>query len=74
MSEGGCANRTKDQRGQVKGGYLGLLSEGQRGTDVLATQLDSQSTLQLSKNLLVGNSSSSFIIVDLVVQIDKNLW
>lgn len=45
-----------------------LLSEGQRGTNVLATELDAQGALELSKNLLVGDSTSSLVVVDLFVQ------
>ena len=44
---------------------LCLLSESQGGTNVLAAQLDAQGTLQLSENLLVGNSTSSLIVVNL---------
>lgn len=43
-----------------------LLSKGQGRTNVLATKLDAQSTLELSKNLLVGDSTSSLVVVDLI--------
>jgi hypothetical protein len=43
-----------------------LLSKGQGRTNVLATKLDAQSALELSKNLLVGDSTSSLVVVDLI--------
>lgn len=49
-----------------------LLSEGQRRTNVLATELDAQGALELSKNLLVGDSTSSLVVVDLFVQTKRS--
>ncbi len=43
-----------------------VLAKGQGRSDILATQLDSECTLQLSKNLLVRHCTASLVIVDLM--------
>jgi hypothetical protein len=63
------------QRDQAKGkmGNLLLLAKGQGFTDTLSSKLDTQSTFELSQNLLVWNSLSSFVLVDLVDKMSVNV-